>query len=164
MSVHSLNFHLNCANKLCRVCSNRVEKFERGACRAKSCTVYAAKLFSVFAIDTSCDIKGVHSEYFCSKCYYTLVNAYRQPSEVKKTTFVQKKRESITLSTSAGSRGWRQCLCLSAGPAASSQVRGGVGDLPNAKSKHVLWLPLLWILKDWEDVTHFTHNVAPVDS
>ena len=93
MSVHSLNVHLNCVNKLCRVCSNRVEKFERGACRAKSCTVYAAKLFSVFAIDTSCDIKGVHSEYFCSKCYYTLVNAYRQPGEVKDYIRPEEKRE-----------------------------------------------------------------------
>ena len=59
-----------------------MEKFERGACRAKACTLYAAKLLSVFAIDTLCDSKSGHLEYFCSKCYYTLVNAYRQPGEV----------------------------------------------------------------------------------
>ena len=53
----------------------------------------AAKLLSVFAIDTSCDIKGVHSEYFCSKCYYTLVNAYWQPSEVKDYIRSEEKRE-----------------------------------------------------------------------
>ena len=31
--MYSLNFHLNCADKLCRACSDRVEKFERGARR-----------------------------------------------------------------------------------------------------------------------------------
>ena len=39
-----------------------------------------------------------------------------------------------------------------------------MGDLPNARSKHLLWLPLLWILRGREDVTHLAHNAAPVDS
>ena len=51
-----------------------------------------------------------------------------------------------------------------AGPVASSQAREGVGNLLNERSKHVLQLPLLWMLRDRADVTHSTHDVAPVDS
>ena len=58
-----------------------------------ACILYAAKLLSVFATDASFDIKGARSEYFGSKCYYTLVNAHRQPGEVIDYIRPEEKKE-----------------------------------------------------------------------
>ena len=133
MSAHSSNFHLSCANKLCRVCSNRVEKFERGACRAKACAVYAAKLLSVFAIDTSCDIKGVQSEYFCSKCYYTLVNAPRQPGEV--TDYVRPEEKKEYDSINQCWKPWMETVSLSECWSCSKFTSQGRGRRPPKRKR-----------------------------
>ena len=87
----SLNFHCECVNKLCRVCSERLEKSESMHNRPKLCTKYASGILSAFAADTFCDKQDVQTEYICCKCHSSLNDAHNRSADVTHYISIEEK-------------------------------------------------------------------------
>ena len=87
----------------------------------------------MFAIDTLCDSKSGHLEYFCSKCYYTLVNAYRQPSEVKDYIRPEEKRGYNSINQC--SKPWMETVSVSECCTCSKFTSQGRGGRPPKRKK-----------------------------
>ena len=98
-----------------------------------ACILYAAKLLSVFATDASFDIKGARSEYFGSKCYYTLVNAHRQPGEVIDYIRPEEKKEYNSMNQCW--KPWMETVSVSERWTCSKFTSQGRGGRPPKRKK-----------------------------
>ena len=63
-----MNFHAIELDKVCRVCGKRLHKAKRRD-RKHNASEHSADLASVFKIDVSSDIKGIHPPHFCHPCH-----------------------------------------------------------------------------------------------
>lgn len=82
MFSHSRDFHIKCANRLCRVCGLRVEKRHNKWPEPKPCRSYATSLLQTFDIDITGVSGGTHPSMVCVKCYYKMINAPKRAKDV----------------------------------------------------------------------------------
>ena len=82
MSSHSQDFHINCVDRLCRVCGFRVEKRHNKKPKPKPCKSYVTSILQTFNIDITGDGEGTQSCLICVKCYYKLIVAPKRAKDV----------------------------------------------------------------------------------
>ncbi|GFO07616.1 hypothetical protein PoB_003412100 [Plakobranchus ocellatus] len=75
-SPHSLTDHMACADKMCRICANKVQTNKSS--KKFLCVSYSSDILLYFNIDTSNDTI-CFSKYMCAKCYSRLCNIKRRP-------------------------------------------------------------------------------------